>query len=321
MAKFGDFLKAQAGNFVDQAANKLLGNILGGGSAEPANGFTVNRFLSTLNQQGIAKTSHFEVFVFGNGSATVERGMSMRADTVDIPGRNLIPSEHKFTNIGPANKMPIGQTYTDITTTFILSEDMREKDYFESWHNRIMNTGAYEGQGPQTEANKLAIAQTAAENNAAETEANENLTEFTPKQAILPDALNQDYTYSPFGFNYFDDYIGRVEIRQYGSGGELRSTHILNECYPLFIAPVGMSWSDDSPAKLTVTFAYRNYKVFFYKANQPSLGGGFSFSLGKGGLKFGGNIPGLGSVSYARGAGFTGNADGIAKKIFSAAGL
>lgn len=306
MAKFGDFLKSQASSFVDQGVNRLLGNVFGG-SREPADGFSVNRMVSSLNKSGIAKTSHYEVFVFGGGNGDTERDMAFRVDSIDIPGRNFIPTDHKFTNIGPSNKVPTQQTYVDIAASIILSEDMREKEYFEAWQERVMNTGAYEGNG--------AAAFNAAEEQAV-TEANENLVEYSPKKKYNP-----NYVASPFGFKYFKDYIGRVEIRQYGSGGEIRSIHTLNEAYPLSIAPIGMNWSEDNPARLMVTFAYRNYKAFFYKQNQPSLGGGFSFSLGKGGLAFGGSIPGLGNVSFAKGAGISGNFQPLQKTIFKNIGL
>jgi hypothetical protein len=110
--------------------------------------FNVNNLVSSINKTGVAKTTHFEVQITGVGETSEEEAMMSRADTCELPGRSLMTAEHKFTNYGPINKVPYGgQTYTDSTITFIMSEDMREKEYFEYWHNRIVNTGAFEGGG------------------------------------------------------------------------------------------------------------------------------------------------------------------------------
>lgn len=304
MGGLSDFVKAQASSFVDKGVNSLLGKIFGGNGEAPE-GFSANRMVSSINKSGVALTSHFEVFVHGPTSGN---DMKLRIDTIDIPGRTFAPIDHKFTNMGPVNRIPGQQFYSDVTATIILSEDFREKDYFEAWQEKMVNTGAYE---TATDAKTDAI------NDAAETEANENLTEYVP----ITSPYNFNYTNSPFTHRYFDEYIGRVEIRQYGPNGDLRSIHTLREVYPLSIAPISMNWSSDDLARLQVTFAYKNYKAVFNKADQPGLGAGFSFSFGKGGLKLGGRIPGIGNISYAKGAGFTGNTDGLQKKIFSSIGL
>lgn len=224
--------------------------------------FNVNNILASINKTGVAKASHFEVQVTGAGDAGLENSMMARVDTVDLPGRSLMTAEHKFTNYGPLNKVPYGgQTYGDTTMSIILSEDMREKEYFEVWQNSIVNTGAFDlGTVPQNALSK-------------------------------------------FNTKYFDDYLGTVTIRQYGSAGDLRSIYTLNEAYPIIINPISMSWADDSLAKLSVTIAYRNYNCVFQKQNQPGLGFGFSFSLGPNGISGSARIPGIGDIAGSLGGG------------------
>lgn len=228
--------------------------------------FNVNNLVSSINKTGIAKTSHFEVQITGAGDSGTEQGMMARIDTVDLPGRSLMTAEHKFGNYGPINKVPYGgQTYGDLTMSIILSEDMREKEYFEVWQNKIVNTGAFEtgsGQG-----------------------------DF------------YGYAQSKFNPKYFDDYLGTVTIRQYGSAGDLRSIYTLNETYPIIINPISMSWSTDEVAKLSVTMAYKNYKCVFQKQNQPGLGFGFSFNIGPGGISASARIPGIGTIGGNLGGG------------------
>ena len=220
--------------------------------------FNVNNLISSINKSGIAKTSHFEVQITGAGDSGLEEAMMARVDAVDLPGRSLMTAEHKFTNYGPLNKVPYGgQTYGDTTMSIIMSEDMREKEYFEVWQNKIVNTGAFDlGTVPQNALSK-------------------------------------------FNTKYFDDYLGTVTIRQYGSAGELRSIYTLNETYPIIINPISMSWAEDAVARLSVTMAFRNYQCVFQKQDQPGLGRGFSFSIGPNGVSGSARLPGIGDISGA----------------------
>lgn len=244
--------------------------------------FNVQNMLSSINKTGVAKPSHFEVQITGYGTSGEEEGLMARADTAEIPGRNLLTAEHKFTNYGPMNKVPYGgQTYTDSTISFIMSEDMREKEYFEIWQNKIVNTGAFEVGSSQGDF--------------------------------------YGYSQSKFNPHYFDDYLGTIIIRQFGSSGDLRSVYTLNEAYPININPIAMSWaSGDEIAKLSITFVYRNYKCVFAKQDQPGLGRGFSFSIGPNGIAGSARLPGIGTISAANLGGLkTVNAkiDGITNRV------
>lgn len=228
--------------------------------------FNINTLISSINKTGIAKTSHFEVQITGAGDAGLEEEMMTRVDTVDIPGRSLLTAEHKFVNYGPINKVPYGgQVYGDITISVLLSEDMREKEYFEVWQNKIVNTGAFETGSGQSDF--------------------------------------YGYIQSSFNTKYFDDYLGTMTIRQFGSSGELRSIYTINEAYPIIINPISMNWATDEPTKLNVTFAYRNYRCVFAKQDQPGLGRGFSFSIGSNGISASARLPGIGDFSAALGGG------------------
>jgi hypothetical protein len=223
--------------------------------------FNVNNLVSSINKTGIAKTSHFEVQITGAGDSVLEEAMMTRVESIELPGRSLMTAEHKFSNYGPVNKVPYGgQTYGDATLSIILSEDMREKEYFEIWQNSMVNTGAFEVGGSQQD-------------------------------------FVGGYVQSKFNTKYFDDYFGTVTIRQYGSAGDLRSIHTLNEAYPLIINPITMNWGTDEVAKMSVTLAYRNYRTTFFKQDQPGLGFGFSFSLGPGGVSASARLPGIGDIS------------------------
>lgn len=203
--------------------------------------FNVNEIVAELSKSGTAKSSHFEVFITSPFEGD-SKSLAFRCNSAEIPGRTLTTTETKFGNYGPIAKVAYGQVYTDVTLTFILSEDLREKQFFENWHQGVMDTGAFE----QRKFNALSFAK--------------------------------------FNANYYRDYIGVVEIRQYGEGGDLRSIHTLNEAYPIILGGLPMNWSDEEVIKMPVTFSYRNYRVLYKTADQPGLGAGFALRLDKTGL-------------------------------------
>jgi hypothetical protein len=239
--------------------------------------FNINDLVGELNKSGVAKTSHFEVFIQGGGDIDTERQLSLRAETADIPGRSITTVEHKFQNYGPVTKVAYGQVYGDVSVQFLLSEDMREKEYFEIWQDKMVGTGAF------------------SENN----------------------GTNAHNT------NYFDNYTGTVEIRQYGAQGGLRAIHILNDAYPLIINPITMNWGEDAAAKLGITFGYKNYKCVFTKQDQPGKGFGFSFRLGSEGISGGLSLPGIGNISATSGVGGVINAavGGLNNKVAKIRGI
>ena len=104
----------------------------------------ISKFTSALQKSGYARSSHFECQITGPGNSISENDLLYRIDEIEIPGRSLSTIEHKFTNIGPPSKIAYDSIYGDFTINILLSEDMREKEYFEEWHNAAVDTGAFE---------------------------------------------------------------------------------------------------------------------------------------------------------------------------------
>jgi hypothetical protein len=119
---------------------------------------------------------------------------------------------------------------------------------------------------------------------------------------------------------YFYDYVGTITIRQFGADGTLRSTHVLDEAFPIVMNGVQMNWQDDDFARLQVTFSFKKYRVVFYNQNQAKKGISGGFSLGPGGLSGSLQIPGIGSFN-AGGGRVSANLGGLKKTIFSSVGL
>lgn len=224
--------------------------------------FNINQLTSTITKSGVAKTSHFDVFITSNLSdiSDQERQLSFRIDSIDLPGRGLSTADQRFNNFGPVNKVPYGvQTYGDITMNVLLSEDLREREYFERWQNSMVDTGALTGQYSFITGSKNGL----------------------------------------IGFNtkYFDDYVGTVDIRHYRSTGELVAIHKLVQAYPIFINATQLSWQEDSIMHLPVTFTYRHYISVYSKQDQPGLGFGASIKIGPDGVSGGIRLPGIGNIT------------------------
>jgi hypothetical protein len=281
----GDLVKSAAKGFVDSA----IGSLLGGGGG-PREGFSAQNIVSALSKSGAAHSGHFEVQITSNpklGISNFEKDMIFRVEAAELPGRTMATADTRFDNYGPMQKVVTGQTYVDTTLTFLLSEDLREKDYFERWQNGMVGTGA-----------------------------GEDTSWYVADQTL---GTGRGITRSKHNVRYFHDYIGSITIRQYGADGTLRSTHILEEAFPLQLGAVQMSWSDEGFAKMNIMFHYKKYKAVFYNQDQAKKGISGGFSLGPGGLSGSLSIPGIGSFNAGSGR-FGANlrplVGGISKKIF-----
>ena len=95
----------------------------------------LNDILSTFHSEdGYAVPNRFEVLITRpKGSASENRQVSMRCESVNLPGRNLATMDD--TNIyGPTREIVTGVTYADeINMTFQASSNLEERVFFEEW--------------------------------------------------------------------------------------------------------------------------------------------------------------------------------------------
>ncbi len=61
---------------------------------------------------------------------------------------------------------------------------------------------------------------------------------------------------SAWDFRYKDEFVGKVDISQYDLSGNVIYTSSLFKAFPVNISPLPLHWSDDSPNRLSVLFAY-----------------------------------------------------------------
>ena len=111
----------------------------------------LNDILSTFHSEdgGYAVPNRFEVIIARpKGSAAESRKVSMRCESINLPGRNL--NSGTDSNIyGPTREVVNGVTYADdINMTFQASSGLEERVFFEKWQaeafdERSWNVGYY----------------------------------------------------------------------------------------------------------------------------------------------------------------------------------
>lgn len=105
----------------------------------------ISGFVNEIQSTRLAYANRYEVIinrprlVSPSENTEKERSISMRCNSITIPGRGF--STIPFRYYGPARNMPYEQIYSgEITMTVILSEDLRERDFFDNWMAYISST-------------------------------------------------------------------------------------------------------------------------------------------------------------------------------------
>ena len=111
--------------------------------------FNITNFTSEINDKGFARSDFFEVIFTGfplKVVAAIEEStspptnvrtdfLSLRAEAVTVPQRAITPIEYK--DYGAPFKIGSTANYVEIDMTFILSSDMRERNFFLAWQDVI----------------------------------------------------------------------------------------------------------------------------------------------------------------------------------------
>lgn len=83
----------------------------------------------------LARPNKFDVFIpIPVGLApylTITRALNYRCESTDLPGRAIATTTQKI--YGPEEKFPYQTTYNDINLTFICTDKMEEKNFFDAW--------------------------------------------------------------------------------------------------------------------------------------------------------------------------------------------
>lgn len=112
----------------------------------------LDQFYANLAKSGMARPSRFEVFitppsnnksrVSAINSPEILRHMTLSCESVELPSQTLATTEYKINGL-PVIPLPYSFSYTNqITLTFKLSEDYRERNMFLAWQDLVYRPGA-----------------------------------------------------------------------------------------------------------------------------------------------------------------------------------
>lgn len=102
---------------------------------------TINSFVSSFSNE-LSRPSKFDVTIIpisNKINPAILRQLTLRCETAELPGRTFGTVDQKFGS-NPTLKFPIHSSYNDLTLNFIVSGDMSEKLFFDSWMESINPT-------------------------------------------------------------------------------------------------------------------------------------------------------------------------------------
>lgn len=102
---------------------------------------SIDGIVGVLTRGGLTRTNRFDVhFSTPKGvwsAGMTGRDMLMRCTSVTLPGKSYTTAERRIH--GPFSKLPYESIFNDVTASFILSENLMEKDIFQQWQDVVQN--------------------------------------------------------------------------------------------------------------------------------------------------------------------------------------
>lgn len=97
----------------------------------------ISEFIGSFATTELARPSRFEVLISGAPKEFV-----FRCESAELPGKTFMTHDQKI--YGPTQKFPYQHQYNDINLTFIVSDNMGEKVFFDRWMNDISSIESYD---------------------------------------------------------------------------------------------------------------------------------------------------------------------------------
>jgi hypothetical protein len=113
-------------------------------------GSKIQSFQTTF-RTGVARPNLFDVAftrvpgaILSDNKRLIEDEMSLRVQSVTMPGKNITttPNDNAY---GPSYEMANGISYAeDIEVTYILDQDHRVREFFNSWQDVVVNPSTFD---------------------------------------------------------------------------------------------------------------------------------------------------------------------------------
>tara|TARA_Y100000593_G_scaffold5812_1_gene11295 strand:+ start:3908 stop:4630 length:723 start_codon:yes stop_codon:yes gene_type:complete len=148
-------------------------------------------FITKIKGSGVARPNKYQVMVFPPaGMGMAPRDLAMMAESVSFPGQNLRAGTDILRH-GPQREVIQGMTYGPFNMTFICTEGMPEKKFFEEWQEFSLNKETWEPRFYNDYVGTIVL---------ESLDVAENTTYFCRVHEAYPKTINsQDFSYGATG--------------------------------------------------------------------------------------------------------------------------
>ena len=219
--------------------------------------FGVNEFSAEIAKSGVARTSNFLVEIGAPGGLLIDtKSMPLRIEQVSIPSRTLTTFAQNY--YGPPREIPYRYTSAPVSLTILLSEDMREREFFMQWQDlfvgkrrneKSLPEGIYDCGYFKESVGSVTIKQY------GESPSSQGRNRSSSLLGDIKDAaeafgVNTSAILNPLGFDIFGT-SGKDNLN-------LKNIYTIKliEAYPITVNEIQMNWNDDAFAKLQVEMRY-----------------------------------------------------------------
>jgi hypothetical protein len=104
---------------------------------------TISEFISSFNNE-VARPNRFDVQLSGakTYNGVDPKNLILRCDTAQLPSITYATTEQKFGS-NPIEKYPYLVAFNDVDLTFIVSDTMKEKMFFDGWMEQVAPSNNY----------------------------------------------------------------------------------------------------------------------------------------------------------------------------------
>lgn len=166
----------------------------------------IDQFLSHMNDEGVAKAAFFDVWIPAP-PVTMPGGLiQMRCEAAELPGRSFTTQDVRI--YGPIYRTVSQSVYNELTLTFIETQTMAIRTFFETWMNLIYNSKTNAQSYPDDFVTDVWVHQYDATPNDASSQSDSALQEVMRMNLhrAFPTAVN------PMTTAWSDDAFHRVQV-------------------------------------------------------------------------------------------------------------
>ena len=147
--------------------------------------FNIDDFTSVIQRRGgLQSPNRYSVKIQSPvpGASSIENDIPLLAENVAFAGRSIATSDYK--TYGPVIKVGRESIYSDLSITFILTNDMEMKTYFDKWMNKVQNDISYDPSYYDSYVGNIFIGQLKSNEEAKILQGKTNASQFSYAQQI-----------------------------------------------------------------------------------------------------------------------------------------